>query len=250
MQVKLNGNDFFRVTSQFGEVGGVHATPHTGLDLAMDIGTKLFSPTDGVVTKVVDFGSNNIGKGIYIETDTHQQVIMGHLSEAKVHIGQRVHEGDFVAYSGSTGHSTGGHLHLGLKDVDGTKINPESLLDGHKGIVSERAINIDVGEAQHSSGSFVGDIQGFWDFIKEVKSEGLFNAMYGKSFFEVMKDFFAELGHDIGVFILDNGDFFFLLPAIVFMLGTFMVGRNKFTKWIIPLWFAYFLTRIFYKMIL
>lgn len=249
MQVKLNGNDFFRVTSQFGETGGSHATPHSGLDLAMDIGTKLFSPTDGIVKKVVDYGSENIGRGIIIETDTHQQVIMGHLSEAKVHVGQVLHEGDFVAYSGSTGRSTGGHLHLGLKDVDGTKINPESLLDGHKGIASERAMNIDIGEAQHSSG-FVGDIQGFWGFIKEVKSEGLFNAIYGKSFFEVCKDFFSELFHDIGVFILGNGDLLFLCPAIIFMLGTFAVGRNKFTKWIIPLWFVYFITRLFYRMIL
>lgn len=227
VQVKLNGNDFFRVTSDFGVTDSVHTVPHTGLDLAMEIGTKLNAPVDGVITKVVDYGSENIGRGIFIETDSHETVIMGHLSNASVSVGDRVREGDFVAYSGSTGHSTGGHLHLGLKDADGSFVNPIKL----------------TGETQE-----VGVIEGvrsFMDFVRDVKANGLFHALYGKSFFETMKDFFSELFHDIGVFIMSNGDLFFLLPAILFMGGTWLVGKNKMTKWIIPLWFAYFLTKVF-----
>lgn len=244
MQVKLNGNDFFTVTSQFGVTDSIHTTPHTGLDLAMNIGTKLFAPTDGLVTKVVDYGSESIGKGIYIETEGHQTVIMGHLSDIKTQVGAKVHEGDFVAYSGSTGHSTGGHLHLGLKDADGTFINPKSLIDGHEGAITKMIQNGKVPESQEVG--LVDGVKGFMEFVSDVKANGLFNAIYGKSFFEVCKDFFSQLGHDIGVFILGNGDLFFLLPAILFMGGTWLVGRNKFTKWIIPLWFAYFITKVFY----
>lgn len=225
MKVKLNGNDFYEVTSQFGVTDFIHTTPHRGLDLAMSIGTPLNSPVDGVITKVVDFGSENIGKGIYIETEDHQKVIMGHLSDIKAHVGQKVHEGDFVALSGSTGHSTGGHLHLGLKDANGNFVNPSVLTGGEE------------------KGFFEG-VKNFTQFIDDVKAEGLFHAIYGKSFFEVCKDFFTELFKDIGVFILGNGDLFFLLPAIVFLGGTWIVGRNKFTKWIIPLLFAYFLSKL------
>lgn len=89
-----------------------------------------------------------------------------------------------------------------------------------------------------------------WNFIKVWREEGFFHAVYGKSFFEVMKDFFKELFMDIGIFILKNGDIFFLAPAIVFMFGTFLVGKNKFTKWILPLWIFYFLSLFFYKMMI
>lgn len=224
MMVKLNGNDFFRVTSEFGITDSVHLTPHTGLDLAMKIGTKLNSPVDGVIEKVVDYGNNNIGRGIIIETDSHEKVIMGHLSQAKVEVGQRVSEGDFVALSGSTGASTGGHLHLGLKDANNTFVNPDKLLsnDNGDGVVE-------------STKSFIG-------FMNEWKEKGFFEAMYGKSFFEVCKDFTVQLIKDAYTFVIENGDLFFVLPAVIIMFGTFMVGKNKFSKLIIPLWFAYFVS--------
>lgn len=120
------------------------------------------------------------------------------------------------------------------------KINGDAI-NSH--IIPKGSIDLNMGLA------IFDDTKKFTDFISEVKAEGLFHAIYGKSFFQVCKDFFSELFHDIGVFILGNGDLFFLLPAIVFMGTTWMIGKNKFTKWIIPLWFGYFLTRIFYHMI-
>jgi len=96
----------------------------------------------------------------------------------------------------------------------------------------------------------IGGIRGFIDFINKIGEEGLFYAIYDKSFFDVTKDFFKELFRDIGLFILGNGDAFFLAPAILFMFGTFLIGRNKFTRWILPLWFLYFISVYFHKMIL
>lgn len=93
---------------------------------------------------------------------------------------------------------------------------------------------------------FFDGVSNSWDFIQEWRHEGFWQATYGKSFFEVMKDFFGNLFHDIGVFILGNGDLFFLMPAVAFLLGTWLVGRNKFTKWITPLFLGYFMTRVFY----
>lgn len=234
MKVKLNGNDFYEVSAPFGSIDYIHKTPHTGVDLVMNTGTHLFSPVDGVVKKVVDLGSENIGKGIYIETDNHQTVIMGHLSDFKVHEGQRVHEGDFVAYSGNTGRSTGSHLHLGLKDANGEFVDPKPLIQNES----------------VETGGMIDNLKDFWGFMRDWREEGFWMAVYDKPFSQVIGDFLKELGHDILVFILNSGDLFFLLPAVVFFIGTWVVGRNKFTKWIVPLFGAYAITRVFYHMAL
>jgi hypothetical protein len=247
MKVKLNGNDFYEVTSLFGSIDSVHKTPHTGLDLAMNTGTQLFSPVDGVVKKIVDYGSENVGKGIFIETDDHRTVIMGHLSDFKVTEGQRVHEGDLVALSGNTGHSTGSHLHLGLKDSDGSFISPNELvtsdsafMNDHAGIATKL-----LSKNQAQDVGFMDGARSMGDFLHRWHDSGSFwIAMYDKPFFEVVKDFFAQLGHDVLKWVLGNGDMFFILPAIILMFGTFLVGKNKYSKFIIPLWFAYFISTV------
>lgn len=99
----------------------------------------------------------------------------------------------------------------------------------------------------------VGVIEGtqnFMAFVSDIKERGLSHALYDKPFSQVIGEFLKECAHDLGIFILGNGDFFFLMPAIIFMVGTFVVGKNKFTKWIVPLWFAYFVSRAFFRMIM
>lgn len=248
MKVKLNGNDWYRLTADFGDVSHIHPNGHTGIDLAMPEGTELYSPVDGVVKNIVDYGNKNLGKGIFIETNDNQTVIMGHLSDFKVEVGDVVKEGQIVAISGNTGRSTGAYLHLGMKDESGNFINPDELIvtDLPQSSVAGTSLN-------GIKEGFIGIKDGwsdFWDFINTWGEKGFFYAVYGKSFFEVMKDFFKDLFRDIGIFILKNGDIFFLAPAILFMFGTFLVGRNKFTKWILPLWFFYFLSTFFYKMMI
>jgi hypothetical protein len=247
MKVKLNGNDFFDVSAPFGALDEVHLTPHTGLDLVMESGTKLFSPVDGIISKVVDYGSENIGRGIVIKTDSGESVIMGHLSRVNVNEGQSIQEGDFVALSGNTGYSTGGHLHLGMRSENGEFINPEKLVSQNDGVISWSKF-LDNGKVNQYKG--VESDRNFLEFLQDWQQEGFWQAMYGKPFFEVFKDFFKELGHDIGLFILGNGDIFFLAPAIIIMFATFFIGRNKYTKYIIPLWFTYFVTSVFHKMML
>jgi hypothetical protein len=243
MKVKLNGNDFFQVSSQFGtNEPSIRNHIHKGIDLVMNTGTPLNSPVDGIIKKIVDYGNENLGKGIFIETDSHQTVIMGHLSDFKVKVGERVHKGDLVAYSGNTGHSTGSHLHLALKDSNGGFVNPEPLLNDN---VKESSGFID------GVNNTIEEAKSLGDFIHQWHDTGSFwVAMYGKPFSQVMGDFLSNLGHDIGTFILGNADIFFLAPAIVFMFGTFIVGKNKFTKWIVPLWFFYFVSTFFHKMLL
>ena len=97
---------------------------------------------------------------------------------------------------------------------------------------------------------FIEGTQNFMNYMNEIKARGFWEATYDKPFSQIMSEFFGDILHALGVFILGNGDIFFLMPAIVFMTGTFIIGKNKFTKWIIPLWFMYFLSRAFFRMIL
>lgn len=90
----------------------------------------------------------------------------------------------------------------------------------------------------------------FTQFIKDVKNEGFSVALFGKPFSEVFIDAITDAFVAIGRFIMGNGDLFFLLPAIAIITGTFLVGRNKYTKWIIPLLFAYGVSRAFFRMLL
>lgn len=116
-----------RITSKFGEVSRIHQTPHTGIDFGVPEGTPLKSIGDAVVKRVVDYNNENIGKGVIIRLSDGKEAIYGHLSDNSiVKVGQKLHEGDIIGLSGNTGHSTGPHLHFGLKE-HGEFIDPTPL---------------------------------------------------------------------------------------------------------------------------
>ncbi|WP_353618643.1 M23 family metallopeptidase [Bacillus sp. ISL-37] len=120
-----------RITSRFGEVSSVHSKPHTGIDIALPEGTPLKSITEGVVQSVVDYGSENIGKGVIVQLADGKTAIYGHLSDIKVKAGQIVKEGDLLGLSGNTGRSTGPHLHFGMKE-NGQFIDPTKFIENGK----------------------------------------------------------------------------------------------------------------------
>ncbi|PLR89520.1 M23 family metallopeptidase [Bacillus sp. T33-2] len=119
----------FRLTGEFGELALVRdMLPHSGIDLAMPEGTILRSIADGVVDKVFD-GSGAIGKGLSVQMPDGSHAIYGHMSDINVHVGQHIHVGDIIGASGNTGNSTGPHLHFGMKDADGSFVDPTPLAE-------------------------------------------------------------------------------------------------------------------------
>ncbi|MEH7374922.1 M23 family metallopeptidase [Neobacillus drentensis] len=117
-----------RISSKFGAVDAVHKTPHMGVDLAKPEGTTLRALGEGVVDRVFD-GIGNIGKGLSVQFNDGKRVIYGHMSEVKARIGDNVHAGEIIGFSGNTGNSTGPHLHLGMKGADGSWLDPTPLAD-------------------------------------------------------------------------------------------------------------------------
>ncbi len=86
---------------------------HNGLDIAAPIGTPIFAADTGVVIKAV---YTNTGYGIYcIIEHGGYQTLYGHCSRLYVSAGQQVQKGQTIAAVGSTGNSTGPHLHFEVK---------------------------------------------------------------------------------------------------------------------------------------
>ena len=97
------------------------AAMHAGIDLAGPVGTPIYATADGVVGRSKWVG----GYGNLVELDHGRgiQTRYGHLSRSLVSEGQRVKRGDQIAMMGSTGRSTGSHLHYEVR-IDGKAVNP------------------------------------------------------------------------------------------------------------------------------
>ncbi|MDP3953633.1 MAG: peptidoglycan DD-metalloendopeptidase family protein [bacterium] len=89
--------------------------PHNGTDIAAPTGTEVRAGADGVVARV-DYNGLNFQYGRYILIDHGNGLttLYAHLSGSAVSQGQSVGRGDLIGYVGSTGFSTGSHLHYGL----------------------------------------------------------------------------------------------------------------------------------------
>jgi murein DD-endopeptidase MepM/ murein hydrolase activator NlpD len=119
----------FRLTSRFmEEVALRDYRPHKGIDLAMPEGTELRAIADGVIDRVYD-GTGAIGKGVSIRLEDGTRAIYGHMSDVDVSVGDKVNVGQTLGEAGSTGHSTGSHLHFALRDSDGSWIDPTPVAD-------------------------------------------------------------------------------------------------------------------------
>lgn len=99
---------------------------HPGMDIANDMGTPIVATADGVVDYA---GWNSGGYGNMVDID-HGNGIMtryGHASQVVVNAGQHVKRGQVIAYMGSTGFSTGPHVHYEVI-INGQRVNPNSYL--------------------------------------------------------------------------------------------------------------------------
>ena len=116
--------DGVRMSSDYGMrthpvLGGRRA--HKGVDLAGPTGTPVYATADGTVGMAQWFSS--YGNYIQIEHGGSLQTRYGHHSGYAVKQGQKVRKGDLIGYIGSTGRSTGPHLHYEVR-VAGAAVNP------------------------------------------------------------------------------------------------------------------------------
>lgn len=113
------------VTSRFAAIESVRYGAHTGLDIGAGSGTPILAVADGTVTYASPMGT--YGNLVIITHGNGIQTYYAHCSKILVSVGQQVSSGQNIALVGSTGNSTGPHLHLEVR-INGTPVNPQRYL--------------------------------------------------------------------------------------------------------------------------
>ena len=113
------------ITSRFGNRESIRTSGHTGLDIAAPYGTPIKAAADGTVT----FAGYSGGYGYVVKMDNGNgiETYYAHCSRLYVSAGDTIEAGDTIAAVGSTGNSTGNHLHFEIR-VNGSVINPQNYL--------------------------------------------------------------------------------------------------------------------------
>lgn len=143
-----DGGDFLwpvpsssRITAVFQGNDPVHQGKHNGIDIGASFGSAIVAISDGVVVKANNSCTHNWGKsgscgcgggyGNYVTINHGTKdgktyvVTYGHMTRASVSVGQTVKKGQTIGTVGSTGWSTGAHLHFGIA-VNGSWVNPSN----------------------------------------------------------------------------------------------------------------------------
>ena len=115
-----------RITSRFGANESIRDHTHKGIDIAATRGTPILASARGNVT----FAGWSSGYGYLVKIDHGNGVetYYGHCSKLYVSAGEIVEGGQEIAAVGSTGNSTGNHLHFEIR-LNGNQVNPESIFN-------------------------------------------------------------------------------------------------------------------------
>jgi murein DD-endopeptidase MepM/ murein hydrolase activator NlpD len=118
-----------KINDEFGArqnpFGGSASEFHPGLDISGEKGDTVIAPADGVVLK--SGWSNGYGNMIEIDHNNGLTTRYGHLSQIETTVGEEIKRGQEIGKVGSTGRSTGPHLHYEVR-VEGEAVNPHSYL--------------------------------------------------------------------------------------------------------------------------
>jgi len=123
LQLPLKSSDY-TISSPFGVRTGVEPTFHTGIDMAANTGTVIYSAMDGTV--ILNSSEGDYGNHLEIQSGD-LVTLYGHCSKLLVKKGAKVKKGDKIAEVGSTGNSTGPHLHFEIL-YQGRYVDPEYVM--------------------------------------------------------------------------------------------------------------------------
>ncbi len=122
----VQNKDLKYMASGFGmRIDPVYHTPkfHAGMDFTAPTGTKIFATGDGVIS-FADW-RQGYGNCVMVDHGFGYETLYGHMEKFNVHAGQKVKRGDVIGFVGSTGKSTGPHLHYEVH-YKGQIMNPQN----------------------------------------------------------------------------------------------------------------------------
>lgn len=120
MSLPVKGN--YAITARFGQTGNYWASGHKGVDFVSD-DKKIYSTCEGTV-RVVAYDSGGWGNYISVGDAQGRRHLYCHLESVSVKTGDTVDVGTVLGIMGSTGNSTGVHLHYQINSADGTATDP------------------------------------------------------------------------------------------------------------------------------
>ena len=113
------------LTSYFGyrdDVPAYATSNHGGIDIGVPYYTPIYAARSGIVSSATGW-SGGYGYAVYLIHDSGYSTVYGHNSQLLVGPGEYVEQGQLIAYAGSTGNSTGPHLHFEVR-VNGVQVDP------------------------------------------------------------------------------------------------------------------------------
>ena len=119
----------YRITARFGQCSGLWSHCHTGLDLAAPEGTPILAVANGTVTTTDWAGA--YGNRTIITLEDGTEIWYCHQSAFGAEVGDQVVGGQPIGFVGTTGNSTGPHLHLEVRPGGGDAVDPFQALTVH-----------------------------------------------------------------------------------------------------------------------
>ncbi len=119
----------YRLSAGFGASSYLWSSVHTGLDLSAPSGTQILSAARGVVTETGYDGSYGNKTVVTLEDGT--ELWYCHQSSFGTTVGETVTPGEVIGYVGSTGNSTGPHLHIEVRPGAGDPVDPYAAFQAH-----------------------------------------------------------------------------------------------------------------------
>lgn len=198
----------YRVTTPFKTIDKLHPHGHKGLDLAIPSGTELHSITGG---KVLFSGwDDKLGNYVKVHSYDGSDIIYGHLKDCSVDTGDFIVQGQLLGHIGSTGRSTGAHLHLQISK-DGQLVDPTSYAQKLGGINND----------DHQS--ILDHYYNISNFIKDSHDQGIWYAFTGKHFTESL----IQFGKDMLNMMVQCSD---TLVIVAMILGLGAIAGSSFCK--------------------
>ena len=136
---------------------------HYGIDIDLERGDPVLAAFEGVV-RVAKYEST-YGRVVVIRHNNGLETLYGHLSKLKVKSGDKVESGQLIGLGGSTGRSTGNHLHFETRYL-GEPINPNDLIDFENGELLSDTIQLNVQ---------------YFAYLKEVRARKYYRVRSGDS---------------------------------------------------------------------
>ncbi|MEX0428147.1 M23 family metallopeptidase [Nocardioides sp. DS6] len=119
----------YHLTGRFGDVSGLWATVHTGLDFAAPYGTPIHAVARGVVTSTAWGGA--YGNRTIVTLPDGTEIWYCHQSQYGTSVGDTVAEGQVIGYVGATGNVTGPHVHIEVRPGGGDPVDPDAAFKAH-----------------------------------------------------------------------------------------------------------------------